>query len=327
MWVDGIFLGDKVVEVVKGFGVEARLLLKGFFGGLDDVVDGVETLVGELLEDGGVDLVTKVLEGDGLAGGELSVDVDGCAEELAGEVYVLALGADGEGYLLWLEVDGEAVAYFLYVVDLGGGEGAFDEEGFVVGVADDVDLFVPELPAGDVFDALSAVAYAGADGVDAVVLGGDDDFGPLSGAAYYFFDFDDAFGNFVDLVFKGFFEEARGCPGDDDTESVVLNSDFLDDGVDVAAFFIFFVGDLVFFGEEEFVFVGVVEDGEFGGHVVDLCVDQLAFVGFVAVVESVPFDLLDPLGEDLEALGDGASAEDGDVYLFGGFFAYLKVGF
>ena len=68
------------------------------------------------------------------------------------------------------------------VHDLGGAEGAGDEDGGIGGPLDDVDLLAVEL-VDDVLDTDAAEADAGADGVDALLEGVDGDLGAEAGLA------------------------------------------------------------------------------------------------------------------------------------------------
>src|SRR5690606_30231497 len=111
---------------------------------------------------------------------------------------------DDAGFL----IDGDAA-------ELGGFQRFANEFLRIVAPADDVHFFVVEL-TDDVFDAGSAHADAGTDGVDLRVVAPDGDFGAEAGFAGDAADFDRAVGDFVDLGLEEAADEVRMAAGKDD---------------------------------------------------------------------------------------------------------------
>src|SRR5690606_21538209 len=113
-------------------------------------------------------------------------DVDIHPGQLAGKTHVLAATPDGQRQLFVGNHDLDLAGFLVKddLAHLGGLQGVDQEGRLVVVPGNDVDLFALQL-AHDGLDAAAAHAHAGADRVDAVVIGNHGDFRAAARIAGY----------------------------------------------------------------------------------------------------------------------------------------------
>ena len=133
----------------------------------------------------------------------LGEDIDVPAGQLGGQADVLAAPSDGKTELVVRDHHLDAVGFLVqdHLGHLGGGERVDDEGGGVGRPLDDVDLLALELPNHGL-DAGAAHTDAGADRVDAGIVGDDRDLGARARVPGHRHDLDDVVVNFRHFLGK-----------------------------------------------------------------------------------------------------------------------------
>ena len=206
--------------------------------------------------------------------------------------------------------------------DPGRVEGAGDHQLGVRGPLDDVDVLVAQL-ADDAHDAGTLHADAGADRVDAVVIGLHGHLGALARDADDLLHGDQAVVDLrnlhlEELHLEQLLEEGVGGAGQDDVRRrVVLHLHALDDGADGVVLLEALARDLLGLGHAELVAVLVEDEDLVLPGLVHLAGEDLAHLAGVLLEDIGLLDVHDPALQVLADVQDAAAAEGGEAELAG----------
>src|SRR5215217_2228130 len=248
----GVLGGGFLVEEFAGASLQflGGILVEAFDGrdfmrlDVGDVFDRHETFGGQQLGDDLVDVQGFLEEGRGL--GELLLtalallrlrhDVDLPAGQLRGEADVLAAAADGQRQLLVRHHHFDALVFLVHddLGDFGGSQGVDDEGRLVRVPLDDVDLLALQL-GDDSLNAAAAHTDAGADGVDAAVVGDHGHLGARTGVTGDGADLDDAVVDFRHFLREQLGHEAAVGAAEHDLRALGLATDVVDVAADAVA--------------------------------------------------------------------------------------------
>src|SRR5699024_7426147 len=143
------------------------------------------------------------------------------------------------------------VFVYFYAKDLGRLQGSLNKFVFVVGIIDDINIFVAEL-AHYSMNPDSFHSHTGPDRIDPLIVRYHSHFRAVTGFAGNFFQFDDAVIDFRDFILKKPFQEKRRGTRYDDGWISVVAFHLADDRTDCVAFVVAVFLNLLFSWHNQF---------------------------------------------------------------------------
>ena len=193
--------------------------------------------------------------------------------------------------------------------DLGRVEGALDQQLGIGRPLEHVDVLIAQL-ADDADDAGPLDTDAGADRIDAVVVGFDGHLGTFTRDADDFLDGDQSVIDFRDLLLEELDQEFVGRAGQGDVGSgVVLHLHALDDRADGLVLLETFARNLLVLGQAELVAVLIEDEHFLGPGLVDFAGEDVTDLLGVLVEEIGLLDIHDATLQILPDVEDAAAAE------------------
>ena len=198
---------------------------------------------------------------------------------------------------------------------LGRAKCTLDEQLHIVAIVDYVDILVAKLMHNTMHTA-SLYTYAGSNGVDAVIIAFHCHLGTVSrhtgNTAYG----NQSVGNLRHFSFKQSFQKHRSSTAKNDAWVVVLIVNTQDHSLHCLALTVVVTGNLLAFGQMEFVALVIHEQHLALPHLINLGAHHLAYTVLILVIKRVVLQFEYLRGQCLSQIKDCAATELAEVHLF-----------